>query len=126
NEYLYASEQTNAESGKISLLVAYYQQEGGDFKVFSDLGAMALVNTNQVDIMGGDDAILGTGFNREDWDLDGEVDFDETKLKIKQKVKQEEVKDGIDLKTKSKIDFKDGEMLLLEAYEMNSSDPVIL
>ena len=126
NEYLYASQQTNAESGKISLLVAYYQQEGGDFKVFSDLGAMTLVNTNQVDIMGGDDAILGTGFNREDWDLDGEVDFDETKLKIKQKVKQEEVKDGIDLKTKSKIDFKDGEMLLLEAYEMNSSDPVIL
>lgn len=126
NEYLYASQQTNADAGKLSLLVAYYQQEGGDFKVFSDLGAMTLVNTSQVDIIGGDDAIIGTGFSREEWDLDGEVDFDESKLKIKQKAKQEEVKDGLDMKTKSKMDFKDGEMLLLQAYEMNSSDPVIL
>lgn len=126
NEYLYASQQTNAEAGKLSLLVAYYQQEGGDYKIYSDLGAMAMINTSQVDIIGGDDAIIGTGFSRDEWDLDGEVDFDEHKLKVKQKVKQEDVKDGLDMKTKSKINFKDGEVLLLEAYEMNSSDPVIL
>lgn len=126
NEYLYASQKTKAESGKVSLMVAYYQQEGGDFKVLSDIGAMTLVNTNQVDIMGGDDAIMGTGFNRENWDFDNEVDFDDTKLKIKQKGKQEDVKDPIKYKYKTKVDFKDGEALLLRAYELKSTDPVIL
>lgn len=125
NEYLYASQKTDATEGKISLLAAYYQKGPEDYRAYSDLGAMTMVNTKNLDIIGGDDAIIGTGFNREEWDLDGEVDFDKSKIKIKQKAKREDV-EGLDMKAKTKVDFKDGESLLIQAYEINSKDPVVL
>jgi tetratricopeptide (TPR) repeat protein len=125
-EYLYASQQTNATAGKVSLIAAYFQQDQGNYKVYSDLGAMSMVNTDKIDLMGGDDAIMGVGFDREEWDFDSEVDVDESKLKIKRKAKREDVKDGLDYKEKLKVDFADGEAMLMKAYELNPSDPVVL
>ena len=123
-EYLAASQRTDAKSGKLSLLAAYYQTKPADFRLYSDLGAMTQVDGNTVDIAGGDDAIMAVGYNRDNYDLDSEVDFDEGKWKIKQKAKREDV-DGMDYKSKFKVDFKDGEELVMKAYALNPENPVV-
>lgn len=124
-EYLQASQATKAEDGKMTLLMAYYKQNPGDFRAYSDLGVMSMVDVTKVDIVGGDDAIVGTGFNRDEWDIDNEVDIDEKKMKIKTKMKREDV-NANKMKQKLKVDFKDGEALFLKAHSINSKDPVVL
>jgi tetratricopeptide (TPR) repeat protein len=124
-EYLAASQRTNAKEGKLSLLAAYYQTKPADFRLYSDLGAMTMVNGNTVDIVGGDDAIVATGYNRDNYDIDNEVDIDEGKWKIKMKAKREDV-DAEKIKKKFKVDFEDGEELIMKAYAMNAENPVVL
>lgn len=127
-ESLYASQQTNAVSGKLSLLASYYEKYPDDIRTYSDLGVMTLVDNNMIDIIGGDDALAGIGFDRDKWDIDGEIDIDENKIKMKSKYKEEDV-NADKTKTKLKIKFDedvDAETLFLKAYEANSGDFVVL
>ena len=125
-EYLQAVQQTNAKEGKMSLVAAYYKNNPGDVRIYSDLGVMTVVDQSRLDAIGGDDALVGVGFDRDMVDIDSEVDIDDDKVKIKYKYKEEDVDDGIDVKIKYKADLDQAEGLFIKAIEATPNDAVVL
>lgn len=125
-EFLQAYVRNDAATGKLTLLTAYMATYPDDLKVYSDLGALTAVDFDKLDIVGGDDALVGLGFDRDLVDVDGEIDVDRDKVKFKYKYKEEDVKDPEKLKVKMKADLKEAEGLLVKAYEANPTDAVAL
>lgn len=121
-EYLQAYVQNDAEQGKLTLLTSYMTVYPSDTRVYSDLGALTAVDLHKIDIIGGDDALAGVGFDRDKVDVDTEFDMDEDKFKFKYKFKEEDTMDPEKVKVKVKMKdleekFKETEGILTRAYE---------
>ncbi|MDX5443255.1 MAG: OmpA family protein [Hymenobacteraceae bacterium] len=124
-EYLQAAQRTYAKEGKVSLFTAYYQKYPDDIRAFSNVGVATMVDDSKLDIIGGDDALIGVGFNRDEVDIDTEYDLDDDKVKVKYKYKEEDTKHGADYKVKIKRDLDEAEQLLVQAYEKQKDSEVI-
>ena len=116
-EYLQAYVQNDAEQGKLTLLTSYMTVYPSDIRVYSDLGALTAVDLNKIDIIGGDDALAGVGFDRDKVDIDTEFDVDEDKFKFKYKFKEEDTMDPEKVKIKLKGELEQTENILTRAYE---------
>lgn len=116
-EYLQAYVQNDAEQGKLTMLTSYMTAYPSDTRVYSDLGALTSVDLNKIDIIGGDDALAGVGFDRDKVDVDTEFDMDDDKFKFKYKYKEEDVSDPEKIKVKIKGELEETENILTRAYE---------
>ena len=125
-EYLQAYVRNDAETGKLTFLTAYTKTYPSDMRVYSDLGALTAVDLDKIDVVGGDDAIVGIGFDRDLVDIDSELDLDSDKFKFKYKAKEEDVEDPEKLKLKIKTKLEETENYLVKAYEAEPTDPVLL
>ncbi|TRX60510.1 OmpA family protein [Fulvivirga sp. M361] len=125
-EMLQASQRTKAKAGKLTLLSSFYKTYPADVRAYSNLGALTAVDMHRFDVVGGDDALVGIGFDRDMVDIDEEVDLDEGKLKYKYKYKEEDIKNGEKLKFKIKEDLADAEVLLMKAYHNDTENFVAL
>ncbi|MGK7389535.1 MAG: tetratricopeptide repeat protein [Candidatus Cyclobacteriaceae bacterium M2_1C_046] len=128
-EYLQAYVQNDAREGKITLLTSYVNLYPGDMRIYSDLGAHIATNLHSFDVVGGDDALVGVGFNRDVVDIDEELDIDEGKFKYKYKYKQEDVEDPEKFKIKIKGDverLKEAKKYFDKAVEVESNNFVAL
>ncbi|ELR68697.1 hypothetical protein C900_05880 [Fulvivirga imtechensis AK7] len=125
-EYLQAYVRNDAETGRLTLLTAYTKVYPSDMRVYSDLGALTAVDLDKIDVVGGDDAIVGVGFSRDLVDIDGELDLNNDKFKFKYKAKEEDVEDPEKLKLKIKAKLDETEGYFVKAYEAEPTDPVLL
>ncbi|MEM9855712.1 MAG: hypothetical protein AAF843_00045 [Bacteroidota bacterium] len=125
-EMLTASQRTNAAAGKLTVLNSFYETYPADVHAYSNLGALTTVNMNEFDVVGGDDALVGVGFNRDLVDIDSEFDLDKDKLKYKYKYKEEDVENRLKIKTKIKEDLNQSEILLTKAYHEDPENFVTL
>ena len=129
-EYLEGYVENDAPRGKLTMLTSYTNVYPGDMRVYSDLGAlMATTDLSAFDVVGGDDALVGVGFNRDVVDIDTELDIDKDKFKYKYKYKQEDVEDPEKLKIKIKADIermKEAKKYLEKAVEVESNNFVAL
>lgn len=125
-EYLQAYVRNDAETGKLTLLAAYAEEYPDDLRIYSDLGAMTAVDLSKIDIVGGDDALVGVGFDRDLVDIDSELDIDDDKFKFKYKAKEEDVNDPEKIKIKIKAEMEEAEGYLVKAYKAEPRDPVVL
>ncbi len=124
-EMLQASQRTNASAGKLTLLTSFYKTYPVDVRAYSNLGALSAINLHKLDVVGGDDALVGVGFSRDMVDIDEEIDLDEGKIKYKYKYKEEDI-DGADVKMKIKQDLADAEVYLMKAYHADNKNFVTL
>lgn len=104
-EYLQAYVRNDSQQGKITMITTYNKFYPDDIRVYSDLGALTAVDLQSLDIVGGDDALVGVGFSRDAVDIDTELDIDRDKIKFKYKYKEEDVKNPDKLKIKMKADL---------------------
>lgn len=128
-EYLQAYVANDETQGKITVLTSYANIYPGDLRIYSDLGALLAVNLHSFDAVGGDDALVGVGFNRDVVDIDTELDIDDKKFKYKYKYKQEDVSDPEKLKIKMKADMETmqkAKKYLEKAVEVESNNFVAL
>jgi tetratricopeptide (TPR) repeat protein len=128
-EYLQAYVRNNSTQGKITMLTSYNKVYPEDVRVYSDLGALTAVDLHALDVIGGDDALVGVGFNRDAVDIDTELDIDRDKVKFKYKYKEEDVKDPEKFKLKIKADLdqmKKAKIFFDRAIEANSKNFVAL
>ena len=120
-EYLQASQANDQPSGKLVMLAAYYESYPDDKRVYSDLATMNMVDVSQLDAIGGDDALVGVGFNRDNYDVDSDFDIDDDKVKIKYSYESEDDRD-VEIDIKYKNDIEDNEEMLKIAYEADEND----
>ena len=125
-EMLAASQRTEASHGKFTMLTSYYKTYPADVRAYSNLGALTAVDMTKIDVVGGDDALVGIGFSRDMVDIDREFDLDKDKLKYKYKYKEEDVEDGKKIKYKMKQDLADAEVLIMKAYHAQPDNFVVL
>ena len=128
-EYLQAYVRNDSTEGKITMLASYYENYPEDERIYSDLGALTAVDLHALDVIGGDDALVGVGFSRDAVDVDTELDVDRDKVKYKYKYKEEDVKDPEKFKVKIKADLEQMQNALVHfdrAIGANDDDFVAL
>ncbi|QHL88601.1 tetratricopeptide repeat protein [Nibribacter ruber] len=132
-EWLEAAQRTKAPSGKMSLLLAYYDVYREDYRAINDLAILKLVRepdapaSDGIAIVGGDDAIVGVGgdfdskFKNDIKKEPQDVNAYKYKYKIKYDNPQETV---VDFKYKGA--FTESINLLELAYQLNRNDWAVL
>lgn len=128
-EYLQAYVRNDSRQGKITMLTSYNKIYPDDIRVYSDLGALTAVDLHALDIVGGDDALVGVGFSRDAVDIDTDLDIDRNKIKYKYKYKEEDVKNPEQFKIKIKADLdqmKKAKVFFDRAIEANSRNFISL
>lgn len=128
-EYLQAYVRNDSPEGRIAILTSYNKIYPEDSRVYSDLGALKAVDLHTLDVVGGDDALVGIGFSRDAVDIDTEPGLDRNKIKYKYKYKEEDVKDPEKFKLTIKADLdqiKKAKVYFDRAIEVNRKNFVAI
>ncbi|WP_082780345.1 tetratricopeptide repeat protein [Rufibacter sp. DG15C] len=132
-EWLEAAQRTKAPTGKMSLLLAYYDVYREDYRAINDLAILKLVRepdapaSDGIAIVGGDDAIVGVGG---DFDSKFKNDIkkepqDVNAYKYKYKIKYDNPEETV-VDFKYKGAYTESIKLLELAYQLNRTDWAVL